>query len=81
MTKTSKEAHNRKAGIRSVNFICGYYVFKANPNLGLKLILRWTGSFKVTKFDGDYLFTMPDAVTKTDIVAHGRELNFYREGT
>lgn len=73
-------SHNRRTGVREVNFTVGDYVLRGlvPRERRRKPSLKWRGPFRVTKCHSDYVFEIEDLLTGKRQDAHGRRLKFFR---
>ena len=75
----SVDAHNRKTGVKKINFSEGDFVLKGNPLKNIpKPSLRWNGPFLVLSCRDNYVFEIQNLLNKKKELAHGRRLKFFR---
>lgn len=78
--KTAIDAHNRRTGVRPINFGEGDFVLKGrlNRHQGRKPCLKWTGPYRVIGYMSDYIFEVEDILSKKSEELHGRRLKCFR---
>lgn len=73
-------AHNRKTGIRPVNFVVGDFVLRGlfRRERGRKPSLRWVGPYRVVAAKSEYIFVIQDLLSGEEVESHGRRLKMFR---
>ena len=78
--KSAVDSHNRRTGVRPVNFGTGDYVLKGIVKGGPKLKLKWTGPYRVVTCMNKYLFEISSIEildTEEKFVVHRRRLKCF----
>lgn len=73
-------SHNRKTGVRPVNFTTGDFVLRGllQRERGRKPALRWKEPYRVSDCRSEYIFQIEDLLSGKKSLAHGRRLKFFR---
>ena len=73
------DAHNKKVGVRPVNFSEGDFVLRGvlQRERVKKPALRWNGPYRVLRCQSNYVFTIEHLLTNKQENVHGRRLKFF----
>ena len=73
-------SHNRKTGVRPINFDVGDFVLKGllQRERGRKPSLHWNGPFRVVECRSNYIFLIEDLLLGKKEEVHGRRLKFFQ---
>ena len=78
--KAAVNSHNRKTGVRAVNFTEGDYVLRGvmQYERTRKPSLKWVGPYRVVECRSDYIYLLEDLINGKKWEVHGRRLKFFR---
>lgn len=81
--KSAVDCHNRKTGVRPINFDVGDFVLRGilQREVSSKPSLKWKGPFRVTECRSEYIFQIEDLITGGKQDVHGRRLKFFRNSS
>ena len=77
--RSAVDTHNKRTGVKSINFTTGDFVFKGSPSsTASKINLRSIGPYKVVKCVNNYIFEIKNLKNGKTELAHRRRLKYVR---
>lgn len=78
--KAAVASHNRKTGIRLVNFTTGDFELRGLLQLERvrKAALQWKGTYRVSDCRSEYIFEIEDLFSGKKSLAHGWSIKLFR---